>query len=55
MVMDNEATQKTAGIGRSRKTAPTPRRMVVEVAKTTGLGPGRIMRRPISLPLWRTT
>ena len=46
MVMDNEATGKTAIIGRSRRTRPAPRRMVVEVAKTTG--PGRITRRPIS-------
>ena len=43
MVMDNEATEKTAIIGI----------MVVEVAKTTG--PGRITRRPISSRLWRTT
>ena len=55
MVMDNEATEKTAIIGRSRRTQPTPRRMVVEVAKTTGPGPGRITRRPISSRLWRTT
>ena len=53
MVMDNEATEKTAIIGRSRRTRPTPRRMVVEVAKTTG--PRRITRRPISSRLWRTT
>ena len=53
MVMDNEATEKTAIIERSRRTRPTPRRMVVEVAKTTG--PGRITRRPISSRLWRTT
>ena len=53
MVMDNEDTEKTAIIGRSRRTRPTPRRMVVEVAKTTG--PGRITRRPISLQSWRTT
>ena len=53
MVMDNEATEKTATIERSRRTRPTPRRMVVEVAKTTG--PGRITRRPISPRLWRTT
>ena len=49
----NEATEKTAIIGRSRRTRPTPRRMVVEVAKTTG--PGRITRRPISSRLWHTT
>ena len=55
MVIDNEATEKTAIIGRSRRTRPTPRRMVVEVAKTTGPGPGRIMRSPISSRLWRTT
>ena len=55
MVMDNEDTEKTAIIGISRRTWPTPRRMVVEVAKTTGLGPGRITRRPISSRLWRTT
>ena len=55
MVIDNEATEKTAIIGRSRRTRPTPRRMVVEVAKTTGPGPGRIMRRPTSSRLWRTT
>ena len=55
MVMDNEATQQTAIIGRSRRTRPTPRRMVVEVAKTTGPGPWRITRRPISSRLWRTT
>ena len=48
MVMDNEATEKTAIIGRSRRTRPTSRRMVVDVAKTTGPGPGRIMRRPTS-------
>ena len=53
MVMDNEATEKTAIIRRSRRTRPTPRRMVVEVAKTTG--PGRITRRPISSRLWHTT
>ena len=53
MVMDNEATEKTAIIGRSNRTRPTPRRMVVGVAKTTG--PGRITRRPISSRLWRTT
>ena len=52
-VMDNEATEKTAIIGRSRRTRPTLRRMVVEVAKTNG--PGRITRRPISSRLWRTT
>ena len=50
MVMDNEATEKTAIIGRSRRTRPTLRRMVVEVAKTTG--PRRIPRRPISSRLW---
>ena len=55
MVMDNEDTEKTAIIGRSRRTRPTPRRMVVQVAKTTGPGPGRIMRRPISSRLWRRT
>ena len=55
MVMDNEATKKTAIIGRSKRTRRTPRRMVVEVAKTTGPGPGRITRRPISSRLWRTT
>ena len=55
MVMNNEATEKTAIIGRSRRTQPTLRRMVVEVAKTTGPGPGRITRRPISSRLWRTT
>ena len=55
MVMDNEATENTAIIGRSRRTRPTPRRMVVEVAKTTGPGPGRLMRRPISSRLLRTT
>ena len=55
MVMDNEATEKTAIIGRSRRTRPTPRRMVVEVAKTTGPGPRRGTRRPISSRLWRTT
>ena len=55
MVMDNGATEKTAIIGRSRRTRPTPRRMEVEVAKTTGPGPGRIMRRPTSSRLWRTT
>ena len=38
-----------------QRTRPTPRRMVVEVAKTTGPGPGRITRRPISSRLWRTT
>ena len=53
MVMHNEATGKTAIIGRSRRTRPTPRRMVAEVAETTG--PGRITRRPISPCLWRTT
>ena len=53
MVIDNEAHEKTAIIWRSRKTRPTLWRMVVEVAKTTG--PGRITRRPISSPLWRTT
>ena len=53
MVMDNEATEKTAIIGRSRRTRPTPRSIVLEVAKTTG--PGRITRRPISSRLWRTT
>ena len=53
MVMDNEAIEKTAIIGRSRRTRPTLRRMVVEVAKTTG--PGRITRRLISSRLWRTT
>ena len=53
MVMDNAATEKTAIIGRSRETRPTPRRMVVEVAKTTD--PGRITRRLISSCLWRTT
>ena len=53
--MDNEATEKTAIIGRSRRTRPTPRRMVVEVAKTTGPRPGRITRRPISSRLWRKT
>ena len=53
MVMDNESTEKTAIIGRFRRTRPTPRRMAVEVAKTTG--PGRITRRPISSRLWRTT
>ena len=53
MVMENEATEKTASIGRSRRTQPTLRRMVVEVAKTTG--PGRITRRLISSRLWRTT
>ena len=41
MVMDNEATEKTANIGRSRRTRPTPRRMVVEVAKTIGPGGSR--------------
>ena len=46
--MDNEATEKTAIIERPRRTRPTPQRMVVEVAKTTGPGPGRITRRPIS-------
>ena len=51
--MDNEAI--IAIISRSRRTQPTPRRMVVEVAKTTGPGPGRIMRRPISSRLWLTT
>ena len=51
--MDNEATEKTAIIGRSRRTRPTLRRRVVEVAKT--IGPGRITRRPISSRLWRTT
>ena len=55
MFMDNEDTEKTAIIGRSRRTRPTPRRMVVEVAQTTGPGPGRIMRRPTSSRLWRTT
>ena len=55
MVMDNGATEKTAIIRRSRRTRPTPRGMVVEVAKTTGPGPGRITRRPISSRLWRTT
>ena len=40
---------------RSRRTRPTPWRMVLEVAKTTGPGPGRITRRPISSRLWRTT
>ena len=55
MVMDNEATEKTDTIGRSRRIRPTPRKMVVEVAKTTGPGPGRIRRRPISSRLWRTT
>ena len=55
MVMDNEATEKTAIIGRSRRTRPTPLRMVVEVAKTTRPDPGRITRRPISSRLWRTT
>ena len=55
MVIDNEAKEKTAIIRRSRRTRPTPRRMVVEVAKTTGPGPGRITRRPISSRLWRTT
>ena len=55
MVMDNEDTEKTAIIGRSRRTRPIPRRMEVEVAKTTGPGPGRITRRPISSRLWRTT
>ena len=55
MVMDNEATEKTAIIGRSRRIRPTPRRMVVEVAKTTGPGPERITRRPTSSHLWRTT
>ena len=53
MVMDNEATEKTAIIGRSRRTRRTPRRRAVEVAKTTG--PGRMTRRPISPRLWRTT
>ena len=53
MVMDNEATEKTASIGRSRRTRRTLQRMVVEVAKTTG--PGRITRRPISSRSWRTT
>ena len=53
MVMDNEDTETTAIIGRSRRTRPTPRRMEVEVAKTTG--PGRITRRPISSRSWRTT
>ena len=55
MVMDNEATEKTAIIGRSSRTRPTPRRMVVEVAKTPGPGLGRITKRPISSRLWRTT
>ena len=55
MVMDNEATEKIAIIGRSRRTRPNPRRMVVEVAKTTGPGPGRTTRRFISSRLWRTT
>ena len=55
MVMDNEATEKTAIIGRSRGTRQTPRRMVVEVAKTTGPRLGRITRSPISSRLWRTT
>ena len=55
MVMDNEATDKTAIIRRSRRTRPAPRRMVVEVAQTTGPGPGRITRRPISSRLSRTT
>ena len=45
--------RETAIIRRSRRTRPTLRRMVVEVAKTTG--PGRITRRPISSRLWRTT
>ena len=53
MVMDNEDTETTAIVGRSRRTRPTPRRMEVEVAKTTG--PGRITRRPISSRSWRTT
>ena len=53
MVMDNEDTETSAIIGRSSRTRPTPRRMEVEAAKTTG--PGRITRRPISLRLWRTT
>ena len=35
MVMDNEDTVKTAISGRSRRTRPTPRWMVVEVARTT--------------------
>ena len=52
MVMDNEATERTVIIRRSRRTRPTPRRMAVEVAKTTG--PGRITRRPIFSRLWRT-
>ena len=53
MVMDNEANEKTVTIGRSKRTRPTLRRMVVEVGKTTG--PGRITRRPISSRLWRIT
>ena len=53
MVMDNEATEKTAIIGRSRRTQPTLRGMVVEVARTTV--PGRITRRPSSSRLWHTT
>ena len=50
-----QATEETAIIGRSRRTRPTPQRMVVEVAKTTGPDPGRITTRPISSRLWRTT
>ena len=51
----NEDTEKTAIIGRSRRTRPSPQRMEVEVAKTTGPGPGRITRRPTSSCLWCTT